>query len=187
MQRSGHLVTSSVFLLTLILRSDTSPYPPLPLAGRVMLLKVYLSACAGFYVSRGNGPLPIEEFYADTNDRLTAPPGVPGQPGVRRQRLSAPGGPWPRIIANGIAYPEEHVAKAIRSLAVFATRWGTRPPGYFAGGGEDGLEGREALDGTLFVRAASLTLDRLGWAHESDKELVEWGYEAYYKWREIED
>jgi len=183
----GHLVTSSVFLLTLVLRLDTSPYPPLPLAGRVMLLKAYLSTCAGFYVSRGNGPLPVEEFYADTNVWLTAPPGVPGPPGVKRKRLSAPGGPWGRIITNGIAYPEEHVAKTIRSLAVFAARWGSRPAGYFAGGGEDGLEGREALDGTLFVRAASLTLDRLGWAHESDKELVEWGYEGYYKWRVMED
>jgi hypothetical protein len=86
-----------------------------------------------------------------------------------------------------IAYPEEHVPKTIRSLAVFAARWGSRPTGYFAGGGEDGLEGREALDGTLFVRAASLTLDRLGWAHESGKELVEWDYEGYYNWREIED
>jgi len=77
------------------------------------------------------------------------------------------------------------VPKTIRSLAVFAVRWGSRPAGYFAGGGEDGLEGREALDGTLFVRAASLALDRLGWAHESGKAFVEWDYEGYYNWREI--
>ena len=151
-----------------------------------MLLKAHLSTCAGFYISRGNGPLPVEGFYAATNDYLTAPPAVPGPPGAKVRPLSAPGGPWGRIVANTIAYPEEHVAKAIRSLAVFATRWGSRPAGYFAGGGEDGLEGREALDGTLFVRAASLTLDRLGWARESGKELAEWDYEGYYDWREIE-
>jgi hypothetical protein len=181
----AHLVTSSIFLLTLVLRSDNSPYPPLSLASRLKLLKTYLSACAGFYIGRGNGSLPIEEFYTATNDRLTAPPAVPGPPDAKRQPLSAPGGPWGRIIDNAIAYPEEHVPKTIRSLAVFAARWGSRPAGYFAGGGEDGLEGREALDGTLFVRAACLTLDRLGWAHESGKAFVEWDYEAYYNWREI--
>ncbi|KAF8262311.1 hypothetical protein EI94DRAFT_1602907 [Lactarius quietus] len=183
----AHLVTSSVFLLTLVLRSDNTPYPPQPLATRVMLLKAYLSTCAGFYISRGNGPLPVKEFYAATNDCLTAPPAVPGPPGAKRQPLTAPGGPWGRIIANAIAYPEEHVVKTIRSLAVFAARWGSRPAGYFAGGGDDGLQGRELLDGTIFVRAASLTLNRLGWAHESGKELVEWDYEGYYNWRDIAD
>jgi hypothetical protein len=152
MQNSAHLVTSSLFLLTLVLRSDTSPYPPLPLAGRVTLLKAYFSSCAGFYISRGNGPLPVEEFYTATNDRLTAPPGVPGPSGVKRQRLSAPGGPWARIITNAIAYPEEHVAKTIRSLALFAVRWGSRPAGYFSGGGEGGLEGRDARWHTLCPR-----------------------------------
>jgi hypothetical protein len=149
-----------------------------------MLLKAYLATCAGFYISRGNGPIPIEEFYSATGDRLTAPPAVPGPPDVKRKPLSAPGGPWPRIIENAVAYPEEHLPKTVRSLAVFAARWGGRPTGYYAGGSEDGLEGHETLDGTLFVRAACLTLDRLGWAHESGKELGDWDFEGYYNWRD---
>jgi hypothetical protein len=179
MQNSAHIVTSALFLLTLVLPSGNSPYPPVTLANRVMLLKTYLSTCAAWYISQGNGPTPIEEFYAATSDRLTAPPAVPGPPDAKRKPLSAPGGPWGRIIANAIAHPEEHVAKTVRSLAVFAARWGGRPAGYFAGGGEDGLEGREVLDGTFFVRTASLTLDRLGWAHESGKELGDWDRESY--------
>lgn len=123
--------------------------------------------------------MPLEEFYAATNNRLTAPPAVPAPPDAKRKPLGAPGGPWERIVANAVAHPEEHLPKAVRSLAVFATRWGGRPSGYFAGGGEDGLEGREVLDGTLFVRAASLALDRLGWAHEAGKELGEWDFEGY--------
>ena len=50
------------------------------------------------------------------------------------------------------------------------------PAGYCAGGGGVGLEGQEVLDGTLFVRAAALTLDRLGWAHESGKSLGNWDF-----------
>ena len=176
---SAHLVTSSVFLLTLVFPSDKSPYPPIPLASRLTLLKAYLATCAGWYISRGNGRMPLEEFYAATNNRLTAPPAVPAPPDAKRKPLGAPGGPWERIVANAVAHPEEHLPKAVRSLAVFATRWGGRPSGYFAGGGEDGLEGREVLDGTLFVRAASLALDRLGWAHEAGKELGEWDFEGY--------
>jgi hypothetical protein len=40
------------------------------------------------------------------------------------------------------------------------------------------LEGREVLDGTLFSRVASLTLDQLGWAHESGKDLGEWNHDG---------
>jgi hypothetical protein len=93
--------------------------------------------------------------------------------------LSAPGGPWERIITNAIAHPDEHISKAVRSFSAFSTRWGGRPAGYFSGGGENGLEGREVLDGTLFVRAASLTLDRLGWAHESGQGLGRWDYDGF--------
>ncbi|KAH9170231.1 hypothetical protein EDB89DRAFT_2072217 [Lactarius sanguifluus] len=150
----AHLVTSAIFLLTLVLPSDHYPYPLVPLASRVTLLKAYLATSA--YMQQ---PVP---------------------PDAKRKPLSAPGGPWERIIANCLsAHPEEHLPKAVRSLAVLAARWGSRPSGYFAGGGEDGLEGRETLDGTLFVRAASLALDRLGWAHESGKELGSWDFEGY--------
>jgi hypothetical protein len=57
--------------------------------------------------------------------------------------------------------------------------WVDRPAGYYAGGGKDGLEGREVLDGTLFVRATSLMLDRLGWAHESGQGLGHWNHDGF--------
>ena len=151
----------------------------MPLASRVTLLKAYLATSATWYISRGNGPIPVEEFYSATSDRLTAPAAAPVPPDAKRKPLTAPGGPWERIVANAVAHPEEHLPKAVRSLAVLAARWGGRPTSYFAGGGEDGLEGRGALDGTLFVRAASLALDRLGWAHESGKELGSWDFEGF--------
>jgi Questin oxidase-like len=171
---SAHLVTSAVFLLSIVLHSDNAPNPPVPLSSRLTLLKAYLATCAGWYISRGNAAVPIKDFYNATSDRLTAPPAEPAPPSAPRKPLSARGGPWERIIVNAVAHPDEHLVKAVRSLSVFAARWGGRPTGYYAGGGEGGLEGREVLDGTLFVRAASLVLDRLGWAHESGKSLGSW-------------
>ena len=73
---------------------------------------------------------------------------------------------------NPATHPDEHLAKAVCSLSTFATRWGGRPSGYYAGGSESGLESCEVLDGMLFVCAAGLTFDRLGWAHESGKSLA---------------
>jgi hypothetical protein len=168
-------------LLTVVLRSEQAPNPPVPLSSRLTLLKAYLATCAGWYISRGNAAIPIKDFYYTTNDRLTAPPAVPAPPDASRKPLSAEGGPWQRIIANAVAHPDEHLCKAVRSLSTFAARWGGRPAGYYAGGGKDGLEGREVLDGTLFVRAASLMLDRLGWAHESGKSLGHWDRDGFHE------
>ena len=171
---SAHFVTSSIFLLTVVLRSEHAPYPHVALSNRLTLLKAYLATCAAWYISRGNAAVPIKDFYDATSDRLTAPPAAPAPPSAPCKPLSARGNPWERIIVNGVAHPDEHVVKAVRSLSTFAARWGGRPAGYYAGGGEGGLEGREMLDGTLFVRTASLMFDRLGWAHESGKSLGNW-------------
>jgi hypothetical protein len=181
-RNSAHLVTSAIFLLTLVLPSEHAPYPPVPLASRLTLLKAYLATSAGWYIARGNAAPTVQEFYSATSDRLTAPPAAPAPPSASRKPLSAPGGPWERIIVNAVAHPDEHLAKAVRSLATLATRWGGRPTGYYAGGGESGLEGREVLDGTLFVRAASLAVDRLGWAHEAGKGLGDWDHDGIGDW-----
>jgi hypothetical protein len=165
----AHLLTSAIFLLTVVLRSEHTPYPPVPLASRLTLLKAYLATCAGWYISRGNVALPIKDFYHATSDRLTAPPAAPAPapPSAPQTPLSARDGQWERIIVTAVAHPDDHLVKAVRSLSTFAARWGGRPAGYYAGGGgEGGLEGREVLDGTLFVRAAGLTLDRIGSANE---------------------
>ncbi|KAI0247419.1 hypothetical protein BJV78DRAFT_1364188 [Lactifluus subvellereus] len=148
-------------LLTLVLPSEDLPYPPAPLARHLTLLKAYLATCAGWYTSRGNGPLPIEEFYSATHDRL-----IGASPLL--QRTSPP---------ISLAQASQRSRRtAVRSFAAFATRWSGRPAGYFAGGDEDGLEGREVLDGTFFVHVASLTLDQLGWAYESGQGPGRWGF-----------
>jgi hypothetical protein len=157
--------------------SPSSPFKPgaLPFANRLMLLQTYLAVSTAWKISRGNHPLPIADFYSATNAQQSAPArnGV----GVGVGALRSPGSAWTRIIPSAIQGPDEHTPKIARALVDFAVRWGTRPPGYFsprlsesdAGVLPPSLEGIEKLDGTLFVRVAGLTLDRLGWVNEGEK------------------
>ncbi|KAI9459258.1 hypothetical protein BJY52DRAFT_1223247 [Lactarius psammicola] len=160
------LVTSAYFLLALVLLSPNVPYRPLSQANRLALFKAYTAMWVGRCVAHGwhNKELPIAEFLAATREQLSAPAAAASSPFVERKALDARIGPT--------VHPDAHVAGITRALAAFAARWGSRGPGYF--GGEDGMKGLEALDGTLFVRVAGLVMDKLGWAYESGHELGQW-------------
>jgi hypothetical protein len=121
-------------------------------------------------IIRGDHALPIVDFYTATDAHMFAP--IRAGP----RALPSPFSSWTRIIASGLQSPDEHTPKLVRALADFAVRWGTRAAGYYSTGkndsGTDGcwrpLEGIERLDGTLFVRIAGITLERLGFVHESE-------------------
>lgn len=177
--KSAHLVTSSLFMPGFILKdeasSPSSPFKPgaLPFANRLLLLQTYLAVSTAWNVSRGNHALPIADFYSATDAKQLAPT----RTGVGVGALRSPGSAWTRIIPSAIQGPDEHTPKIARALVDFAMRWGTRPPGYFSSRSSESvagrpplsLEGIEKLDGTLFVRVAGLTLDRLGWVNEGEK------------------
>lgn len=75
--------------------------------------------------------------------------------------------PWLALTQSALAYPEEHVAKAMRALAHYGAIYGTRPVGSFSLGDEKGLDGAEdVLDGTLFVRVAGELMNTMGWVRE---------------------
>ncbi|KAH8984551.1 hypothetical protein EDB86DRAFT_3084442 [Lactarius hatsudake] len=176
---NAHLVTSALFLPKLILKEESSgsSTPGLSFASRLLLLQSYLAVSAAWYVRRGCHAVPIADFYAATDAQLFAPAGATAGADWRQ----APGSAWPRVIESGVRFPDEHAPKIARALVDFATRWGTRPPGYFSafaatgeekartGGRAPALESIERLDGTLFVRVAGLTFDRLGWVDECEK------------------
>ncbi|KAH8985107.1 hypothetical protein EDB92DRAFT_1884288 [Lactarius akahatsu] len=183
---NAHLVTSALFLPKLILKEESSgsSTPGLSFASRLLLLQTYLAVSAAWYVRRGCHALPIADFYAATDAQLFAPAGARAGAGWRQ----APGSAWPRVIESGVRFPDEHAPKLVRALVSFAARWGTRPPGCFSAFAPTGeekartgagrasapaLEGIESLDGTLFVRVAGLTFDRLGWVDEGEK-AVHW-------------
>ncbi len=185
-----HLVTSALFLPKLVLKDESSSSVSVLLCGsstpchsftsRLLLLQTYLAVSTAWYIVRGgHHALPIADFHVATNAQLFAPARV----GAAAGWTQAPGIAWPRVIQSAIRFPDEHMPKIARALADFAARSGTRAPRYFspsaAAGEEDkvrtwaapapALEGIERLDGTLFVRVAGLTFNRLGRVDEDEK------------------
>ncbi|KAI0739605.1 hypothetical protein C8Q80DRAFT_1222014 [Daedaleopsis nitida] len=159
-----HLVTSTIFLPSLV--AYLTP------RSAALLLRTYFSVSLGWYVAQGRPALPIREFYAGT----TPKPVQPGEPHTvpAKDTLTADDAspnPWLPIVQTTIVHPAEHLCKLQRALMHDATLYGTRAAGEFAGVTE--LEGAEVLDGTVFVRIAGLTADRIGWMREG-QEAVNW-------------
>ncbi|TFY82506.1 hypothetical protein EWM64_g1509 [Hericium alpestre] len=187
-----HIVTSALFLPSFLLPdSPTALTPPLSLTNRFLLLRTFVSVSIGWYISRGRPALPIVSFYAATEKHLSVPsppqplhrdpprrknpPPTNGTP-LPKGPLPSGASPWLRIIQNALVHPVEHLVKLQRVLAFFAVKYGGREQGHFAGAA---LEGAEKLDGTLFLRAAGLTMDRLGRANEG-VQLDIWDYEGFF-------
>lgn len=75
-------------------------------------------------------------------------------------------------------HPNEHLPKAQRALAHFASVYGLTEKGYWKGKQTE-LEGAELLDGTLFVRVAGLTASALGWIREGERK-GEWDFTGFW-------
>jgi hypothetical protein len=165
-----HLVTSSLFLPSLSTL--------LSRASQTRLLRAYFSIALAHYVARGRPPLPFAAFFAAPAPELA----VPGPHPTPSKSALHPDPDTPEHAANAWAplaqsaafHPDAHVPKLVRALAHWAERFGARPEGYFAAlgkgaMGEDGLDGVEKLDGSVFVRAAALSLGRVGWVREGEE------------------
>ncbi|RPD56826.1 hypothetical protein L226DRAFT_574175 [Lentinus tigrinus ALCF2SS1-7] len=165
-----HLVTSSIFLPAFA--AYLSP------RSTILLLRGYFAVSLVYYIARGCAPLPIRAFYESVGASVI-PPGtstVAPVAGTLTLDDAAPN-PWLLIVQTTLVHPDEHLCKTQRALMHDATLYGQRAAGDFAG---LGLEGAEALDGTLFVRVAGLTADRLGWMKEG-QEAGDWDRQGFIK------
>lgn len=167
-----HLVTSALMTTTLI--------NTLSLQSASLLLRVYFLFSLVVYIARGRPALPIGAFYAHTTPTPSPPDAKSVQPAPDTLPPAGAPNPWLPILQTTLVHPNEHLCKAQRALAHFATVYGGAAPGAFAAvdahAGESadgaGLEGAAALDGTLFVRVAGLTADRLGWMREGEEKRI---------------
>jgi hypothetical protein len=189
---SMHFVTSSIFLPTLALAPGQTQAqtidPPLPLASRLQLVRVYVASAAAWYIARYRptaSKLSIADFYAATSSKLSPPPAThayaPGQAPPRnfwkntQKTMPVGATAWPRLWMSAMVHPNEHLIKLVRALGACDRWYGLRGKGAYAGA----LQGAEELDGTVFLRAAVLTMDRLGWAYE-EEPLALWDRHGYY-------
>ncbi|KAJ7242660.1 hypothetical protein C8J57DRAFT_1243864 [Mycena rebaudengoi] len=102
------------------------------------------------------------------------------------------GGTNPWLAKNSLLPKDAHVPKAVRTLYYAALRYGSKGPGETIGAhdkkGQEKHMGAEKMDGTVFVRAAGVVSDTLGWiaygGTEGDWDRSALGWEA--AWEEQE-
>ncbi|KAJ7608922.1 hypothetical protein DFH06DRAFT_1247725 [Mycena polygramma] len=160
-----HLVTSSITLPSYmaVLSNPTS---------KSLLLRAYFSRSLTYWISRGRPPLDLRSFFSTsvvptipgnaTSPYVSAFPG-PASPGALTPN------PWLQIIQSALVHPDDHLCKLQRALAHYASLYGDVPAGTFKG---TELDGSELVDGSLFVRSAGLTMERMGRVREGEKDRV---------------
>ncbi|KAL0566868.1 hypothetical protein V5O48_015133 [Marasmius crinis-equi] len=152
-----HLVTSSLFLSSLV--HALSP------RSRALLLRTHLAQCLAVWARLGRPALDIAGFFAaDTahpntlNTSLTPPSPAKFALPTPSSPVAVNPNPWFFILRQALVHPDDHVSKFVRTVYHYATKYGITPTGTFA---DTELEGADKLDGSLFVRAAGLSMNRL--------------------------
>lgn len=164
-----HLVTSSLFLSSYIVHLT----PP----SQSILLRTYLASILAVWVSRGRPEISISSFYSRTSPSVV-PPGpkpTPSKDALTPDALFP--NTWLPLLQSTILHPNEHLPKAERALAHYASLYGTAEKGKW---NYTELADADMLDGTLFARVAGLTMGRLGWLREGD-ERGEWDFSGFWQ------
>ncbi|KAG1860779.1 hypothetical protein F4604DRAFT_1126059 [Suillus subluteus] len=164
-----HLVTSSLFIPSLI--ASLSP------RAQVLFLRVYFASAIASWISRGRPCFNFKRFFKSTSPVPNTPNNLAVPPADSALTQDAqPPNPFLPLIQSSITHPDDHHTKIQRAFAHFSTIYGPRPKGYFAG---TELDGADELDGSLFLRAAVLTADHMGWVGKGE-EAKEWSSEGFY-------
>ncbi|TFK31868.1 hypothetical protein BDQ12DRAFT_701405 [Crucibulum laeve] len=168
-----HLVTSSSFLSSIV--------PQVSSVDAERLLRGYLATSLAWYIGRGRPALDIAGFYEHTKLRPTPPGPLPTPSEGTHPSPSSPiavtPNPWLAILQTTIIHPDDHLPKLQRALSHYAELYGTRASGSFS---NTELKGVDKLDGTLFIRAAIMTTNRLGWVREGEPPLEHWDRRGVY-------
>ncbi|KAI0312659.1 hypothetical protein OF83DRAFT_1176423 [Amylostereum chailletii] len=84
--------------------------------------------------------------------------------------------PWARLWTNTLVHPNEHLHKLVQACGACANWYGELEAEYFSEA-EGALRRISVVDGTLPLRVASITMERIGWAYEGG-ELRQWDRDA---------
>lgn len=165
-----HFVTSSIFFKPLF-SVIKSPRSKVALIRHYVLLLIILMLARGRPLIRANlvrewtaTPRPAEwDKVLCINKEKDL--------GVGSMKNDDDYNPWPSLIQGAIHHPDLHLTKVMRALVFASQQFGNTGPGEVVGAFRPGeterqqetFKGMSQLDGTLFVRAAGVVMDYMGW------------------------
>lgn len=91
--------------------------------------------------------------------------------------------PWPALVTSSLHAPDSHLLKSMRTLILAAREYGDTPPGraigvFAVGEDTETLPGTSKLDGSVFVRAAGILMDYMGWVTHGQSARPDWDRSA---------
>ncbi|KAK7033555.1 hypothetical protein VNI00_012779 [Paramarasmius palmivorus] len=161
-----HIVTSSLFLKSYVSVLQNPLH-------KAQLLRAYLPVIILLTLSRGR-PKINAELIMKASDKVR-PPLHPPEKLYQNDKTSIGNpiqdedyNPWPALIEASLYAPDSHVLKTMRTLVYAAREYGDTQPGQVAGAYRSGRDeethpGMAKVDGSLFVRAAGVLMDYMGW------------------------
>lgn len=174
-----HLVTSSLFLQSFSAVLTKPEY-------KAALLSAYVHVFVLIVLTRGRPRINPELLMSYTD--VPRPPVSAGS--LSKHSSTSLGypendtdyNPWPAIIEAVQYHHDSHVPKTLRTLIFASQKYGDKAPGAAIGAfhrdsGAETHKGTGKMDGTIFVRAAGLVMNTLGWVSYGEKE-GEWDRSA---------
>ncbi|KAJ7259148.1 hypothetical protein B0H12DRAFT_1109066 [Mycena haematopus] len=163
-----HVLTSALCIPSLL---SIVPDP----IHKAQLLQGYARTSALYVLLRGRPRINIPLLMSYTEfprPPAHAPPG--GSDALGGPNTAGETDPWLAIVQNALHHKDAHVLKVVRALYYCAVNYGGKVPGSAIGardekGGETHV-GTGVMDGTIFVRAAGVLTETMGWIAYGGKE-----------------
>ncbi|KAF5393012.1 hypothetical protein D9757_001125 [Collybiopsis confluens] len=170
-----HLVTSSIFLKSY---NQVLEDP----AHRAMIVKAFLPVILLYVMARGR-PVIQPHLVMQATDKPrppygSTPPYVFKGTGLGSPLTDEDYNPWPALIEASLYSSDSHVLKTMRALVFAAREYGDVSAGAVVGAVSETIPGIAKLDGSMFVRAAGMLMDYMGWTTYGQKERYDWDRSA---------
>ncbi|KAJ6627711.1 hypothetical protein B0H10DRAFT_1993785 [Mycena sp. CBHHK59/15] len=142
---------------------------------KAQLLQGYVRSSALFVLLRGRPRIDIPLLMSYSQFPL--PPLPAPKPeladALGDPRVEGESNPWLAVVQNALHHKDAHVIKAVRTLYYCAQHYGLTAPGAAIGArdgaGEETHAGAGKMDGTVFIRAAGVLSEALGWVAHGGK------------------
>ncbi|KAJ6627656.1 hypothetical protein B0H10DRAFT_2161041 [Mycena sp. CBHHK59/15] len=136
---------------------------------KAQLLQGYVRSSALFVLTSGRPRIDIPLLMSYSQFPL--PPLPAPKPELAAAlgdpRVEGESNPWLAVVQNALHHKDAHVIKAVRTLYYCAQHYGLTAPGAAIGArdgaGEETHAGAGKMDGTVFIRAAGVLSEALGW------------------------